>query len=146
MEAAGIAPLVLFASAKQPPGKPDPELSHTATDEELIADIAGLAGTEERLLDSVEMRQLFLPALRMDYRVLETYRLDGPTVACPLVSLTGDNDDRVEVDDAAGWASHTTGQFDLHVFAGGHFYLTDQWNGVGEVLTKHLKTHLPTGI
>jgi surfactin synthase thioesterase subunit len=145
LEADGVVPLTLFASSKRPPGMPDPELSHTATDEELIADIAALEGTEERLLDNEDMRELFLPALRADYQALETYRPDGRRVACPVVSLTGDNDDRVSIDDAAAWASHTTGRFDLQVFTGGHFYLAGQWDGVGDVLTKHLNAHVPTG-
>lgn len=146
LEADGVVPLVLFASSKRPPGVPDPELPHTATDGELIADIAALNGTEERLLDNADVRELFLPALRADYRVLETHRVDGRGVACPVVALTGDDDDRVPVEDAAAWANHTSGRFDLHVFPGGHFYLTDQWDGVGEVLVEHLKAQVPTGV
>jgi len=142
LEADGFAPLVLFASGERPPGRPGSEPSHTATDEELIAEIAALDGTDERLLDSEEARLLFLPALRADYQALATYRCDGTQVACPVVSLTGDNDSRVSIDDAAAWANHTAGQFDLHVFPGGHFYLTGQWGAVGEVLTKHLEAHV----
>ena len=144
MEADGIAPLALFASSKRPPGMADPELPHTATDGELIADIAALNGTEERLLDDLDIRELFLPVLRADLKALAGHRPDGRPVACPVVALTGDNDDRVPVDDAAAWAEHTTDRFDLHVFAGGHFYLTDQWDGVAEVLVRHLDTHVPT--
>lgn len=139
LEADGVAPLALFASAKRPPGHPDPELPHSATDEELIAEIAALDGTEARLLDDEDMREMFLPALRADYQALASYRPEpGHRLACPVVAMTGDDDSRVSVDEAALWASHTTGEFDLHVFPGGHFYLTGQWDGVGEVLTKHL--------
>jgi pyochelin biosynthesis protein PchC len=139
LEADGVAPLVLFASAKRPPGRPDPELPRSTTDEELIAEITALDGTEARLLDDEDMREMFLPALRADYRALASYRPEpGHRLACPVVAMTGDDDDRVSVDEAALWASHTTGGFDLHVFPGGHFYLTGQWAGVGEVLTKHL--------
>ncbi|MET1074474.1 MAG: alpha/beta fold hydrolase [Umezawaea sp.] len=145
LESDGIAPTALFASSKRPPGMADPELPHTATDEELIADIAALNGTEERLLDNEDIRQMFLPVLRADLKALEGYRPDGGPVACPLVALTGDADDRVPIDDAAAWAGHTSGGFDLHVFPGGHFYLTGRWDGVGEVLGKHLGANAPTG-
>ncbi|PRY44822.1 thioesterase II family protein [Umezawaea tangerina] len=145
MEAEGIAPRVLFASSKRPPGQADPELPHTATDRELIADIAALNGTEERLLDNADIRELFLPVLRADLKALEGYRPDGRPVACPVVALTGDDDDRVPVADAAGWERHTTGRFDLEVFPGGHFYLTGQWDGVGSVITEHLRAAVPTG-
>lgn len=139
LERAGTPPLVLFASAGvRPTDRRRQERLRSATDEELLADLSGLAGTEARLLDDADMRALFLPPLRADYRMLATYEFDGSTVACPVVSLTGDADPRVPVADAAAWAGHTTGRFDLHVFPGGHFYLADQWADVAEVLAKHL--------
>jgi pyochelin biosynthesis protein PchC len=141
LEADGVAPLVLFASGRRPPGRPHPEPSYTATDDEMVAEIAALNGTEDRLLDSEEMRRLFLPPLRGDYQALESYRLEPDhNVACPVVALTGDSDDRVAIDDAAAWAGHTTGPFDLAVFPGGHFYLNDQWNDVVAVLKQHIAT------
>ncbi|MCX4762823.1 alpha/beta fold hydrolase [Streptomyces sp. NBC_01275] len=144
LEADGVEPLALFASGARPPGRPLPRHAHTATDEELIAELVALDGTDERLLDNEDMRVLVLSALRADYRMLDSYRCDGPTVACPVVSLTGDDDPVVSIDDAAAWASHTVGRSDLHVFPGGHFYLDDHWADVGEVLTTRLGTHLPT--
>lgn len=146
LEADGIGPLTLFASGRRPPGRPHPEPPHTAPDEDLIAEIAELNGTEERFLDNVDMVRMFLPSLRGDYEALSTYRLDADhKVACPVVSLTGDSDNRVSVDDAAAWAGHTTGSFDLHVFPGGHFYLNDQPEALEEVLRKHLNAHVPIG-
>ncbi|WP_226962990.1 hypothetical protein [Streptomyces sp. C8S0] len=57
--------------------------THTATDEELIAEIAALDGTDARLLDNEDMRTLVLSALRADYRMLASYQGDSSTVACP---------------------------------------------------------------
>lgn len=138
LEADGIVPLALFASGRRPPGWPHREPPHTATDEELIAEIATLDGTEQRLLENEDIRELFLPALRGDYQALSTYRLHGARLTCPVVSLTGDNDERVSVDDAAAWAEHTTGPFDRHVFPGGHFYLTGQWDDVAAAIERHI--------
>ncbi|MFI6053459.1 thioesterase II family protein [Streptomyces violascens] len=140
LEADGVVPLALFASAKGPPGRPRPEHLHTASDEELISEIAALEGTDERLLDDDDMRVLFLPALRADYKALAGYRPDAARarVTCPIVAMTGDNDDHVSVDDAAAWADHTTGPFDLHVFPGGHFYLNNQLGDVAAVFKQHV--------
>ncbi|WP_330349304.1 thioesterase II family protein [Streptomyces sp. NBC_00582] len=144
LEAEGAGPLALFASGARSPGRPLPGHSPAATDEELITELAALDGTDARLLDHADMRALVLSALRADYRTLESYRYDGRTVACPVVSLTGDADGFVPVDDAAAWAAHTTGPFDLRVFPGGHFYLDDHWDGVRTVVTERLRAHLPT--
>ncbi|MFF7307747.1 alpha/beta fold hydrolase [Streptomyces sp. NPDC008137] len=145
LEGEGAGPLALFASGGRPPDRPVRHSSRPVTDEELISEVAALEGTDRRLLDSEDMRVLFLPALRADYRTMATYRFDGTRLSCPLVSLTGDGDHLVTSDDAAGWAGHTTGGFDLHVFPGGHFYLTDRWDAVAEVVTRRLGAQVPTG-
>lgn len=147
LEADGTAPLVLFASGRRPPGQHHgKEPSFTGTDDEMVAELAALNGTEARLLDSEEMRRMFLPALRGDFQALRTYRHEpGHRLACPVVALTGDSDDRVSVDGAAGWAGHTTGAFDLTVFPGGHFYLNDQWDDVVAVLKRHVAAHVAVG-
>ncbi|MEV5546747.1 alpha/beta fold hydrolase [Streptomyces sp. NPDC052309] len=143
LEAEGVVPLALFASGAQPPGRSLARHTHPRTDEELLADLAMLGGTDERLLDHPDMRGLVLSALRADYRILRSRRRDDATLACPVVSLTGDRDPVVAVDDAAAWAQHTTGRFDLHVFPGEHFYLDDHWAGVSAVVTRHLGAHEP---
>lgn len=143
LEAEGIEPLALFASAKRPPARHHVELPRRATDEELISEIAALEGTERRLLDSEDMRTLFLPALRADYTALAVYRPHTARVACPVVALVGDDDDRVSVDDAASWADHTDGPFDLQVFSGGHFYLNDRWSDVATLIRQRFATAMP---
>jgi surfactin synthase thioesterase subunit len=85
------------------------------------------------------MLSLMLPAIRADYTAIETYRSAEDTqVACPVTVLTGDDDPRTSLDDARAWERHTTGQFDLRVFPGGHFYLAEQWPQVTEVIMKGL--------
>ncbi len=143
LEAEGIKPLALFASAKQPPARHVVELPREATDAELISEIAALNGTEGRLLDSEDMRELFLPALRADYTALALYRPHEARVSCPVVALIGGDDDRVSLDDVAAWANHTDGQFDLHVFPGGHFYLNERWGDIATVVKQHVAAVVP---
>ena len=78
---------------------------------------------------------MFLPSLRADYRAIETYRpADGAMVGCPVVALTGDADPKTTPDEARAWQEHTTGPFDLQVFGGGHFYLSDETEAVARLL------------
>jgi surfactin synthase thioesterase subunit len=53
------------------------------------------------------------------------------------VALTGDQDPKVAIDDAAAWREHTEGEFELVVYPGGHFFLNDH---VPAILTR-LRTH-----
>lgn len=48
---------------------------------------------------------------------------DCPPISCPLVCLGGEEDSAAPRSDLDHWASFTTGEFRLKLFAGGHFFL-----------------------
>jgi surfactin synthase thioesterase subunit len=123
----GKGPLVIFASGRRAPGHAVTETVHQRDDNGLIAELRQLSGTDSTLFDDEELLMSVLPAIRSDYRAIETYRAEpGAKVGCPVVALVGDRDPRVSVADTARWAEHTTGAFSRQVFPGGHFYLSDQ--------------------
>ncbi|MEU1182266.1 alpha/beta fold hydrolase [Streptomyces sp. NPDC005820] len=124
LRAAGARPRALFVSGRRAPSVPTPGSAHRASDEELIADMRRLGGTDPRMLDSPELLAVILPAVRSDYRATETYRYRGaPPLDCPVTAFIGDEDPRVDAPMARAWATHTTDAFALHTFAGGHFFL-----------------------
>lgn len=137
----GVAgPEHLFVSAGRAPSLPRDTRVHLMSDDGLLAEVGRLGGTDERVLADPELRALILPALRADYTAIETYRCaPGDTVPQPITALVGDADDRATVAQARPWAGHTTGGFDLRVFPGGHFYLTDQAPAVLGLLVAHLR-------
>src|SRR5205085_11734647 len=100
------------------------ESLHTAGDAVLIAELKRLSGTDDRIFDDPEIMAMVLPALRGDYKAIETYRYEpGPPLRCPVIALYGDADPRLTPDAAAAWASHTSAECGVHAFAGGHCYL-----------------------
>jgi surfactin synthase thioesterase subunit len=141
LEADGQTAAWLFASGRRAPSVYREENVHKLDDAGLLAEIRSLNGTESRLLDDEELMRAALPALRADYKAAELYRT-GPdvTVNCPITVLTGDNDPKTSLDDARAWARHTTSDtFDVQVFPGGHFFLTDQTDDVIKLLDRHFQ-------
>ncbi|CAM5394962.1 hypothetical protein SALBM135S_01058 [Streptomyces alboniger] len=66
-----------------------------------------------------------LPALRGDYRAIETYSCPADRkVRCALTVLTGKDDPLTTVEEAERWQDHADGPFRVRVFDGGHFFLT----------------------
>lgn len=126
----------LFASGRRAPSTSRPEERvHLLDDAGLIAEIRALNGTDARIFDEAELLRMILPALRSDYRAIETYRYaDGPPLDCPIVALVGADDPHTTLAEARAWARHTSSDFDLRVFPGGHFYLVEQAPAVTEVL------------
>ncbi|MEW2515230.1 alpha/beta fold hydrolase [Streptomyces sp. NPDC046870] len=131
LEAAGRPPAVVFLSGRRGPSLHRTETVHEGGDARLIEEVGRLDGTDTALFEDKELLEMILPALRADYRAVETYRrAPGPRLHCPFVVLTGDADPRVTPEEARAWDQETDGPFELHVYPGGHFYLTPQQQAV----------------
>jgi pyochelin biosynthesis protein PchC len=136
----GIELLSLFASGRRAPSCYRDERLHLADDQRLIADLKRLSGTDSKVLESDEFLEMILPSLRSDYKAAETYRYQpGARLTCPVVALTGEDDPQVTLDEARSWEDHTSGDFGLRVFSGGHFYLSSNSDPVTAAITACLK-------
>jgi pyochelin biosynthetic protein PchC len=142
MERAGLpAPLRLFVSARRAPSAPRDERVHLKDDDGMIAEIRALSGTDSRALGDEEIMRMAMPSIRADYKAAETYRYQpGPMLRCPISALTGDSDPKATIDEVEKWREHTTAEFDLNVYRGGHFYLTQHQQAVLQVVRDRLGT------
>lgn len=128
LEKDGAPPLTrLFASGRRAPSRYREENIHTKGDAGIIAELRRLSGTNSDLLGDPETLEMILPAIKSDYKAVETYEhTPGRTVSCPVLAVIGDSDPKVSTDEAKAWSEHTTGPFDLRTLPGGHFYLVEQ--------------------
>ncbi|MER5483572.1 alpha/beta fold hydrolase [Streptomyces sp. NPDC002812] len=123
---AGVRPALLFASGRRAPSRNREEWAHLKDDAGLAEELRLLGGTGGALLADPDILRMVLPAVRVDYRAIETYRhRPGAELGCPIVVLTGADDPRVTLDEAADWRHHTHAGHTLDVFPGGHFYLNE---------------------
>lgn len=122
------APQRLFVSARRAPHLPSRRPSYARlTDAEFMDAVAGLDGTPAEVLRQPELVKLFLPTLRADFELNDTYiPLPGPRPACPVTAFLGRGDPEADADEMAAWAHVTGGSFRLRVFEGGHFYVKDE--------------------
>ncbi|MEY9860429.1 surfactin synthase thioesterase subunit [Catenulispora sp. GAS73] len=131
----------LFVSARRPPSRALPETVHMLDDHGILANIRELSGTDARLFANEDLVRLAMPALRADYRALGAYRPDRQArLDVPISVLVGDDDPLTPVDSARGWAAHTDGPCDTHVFPGGHFYINGWTTHVAEIVARTLQT------
>jgi pyochelin biosynthesis protein PchC len=142
LERAGVTPTALFASGRPAPSRHRSEHTHLSDDAGLLANVRALGGTDTSLLDDEDVRRMVLPAIRGDYIAAETYTYrPGTRVSCPIVALTGDRDPKVTVDEASAWREHTTGDFDVVVYPGAHFFLNQH---VADILRRIKNTSRKT--
>ncbi|MFC5220491.1 thioesterase II family protein [Streptomyces coerulescens] len=129
----------LCVSARPAPHAAPRSRVHLLPDDELVADLRALAGTSDTLLDNVDFRALFLPGIRNDYRLIETYRPDpGASITAPVSAFCGADDPHVRPEEMRRWSEVTAGSFTLRTYSGGHFYLNDHHSEVVEAVAHHL--------
>ncbi|MFI2765515.1 thioesterase II family protein [Streptomyces echinatus] len=124
LERRGVSPRALVVSGRPAPHRLRERTLHLGTDEQLVAEITRLNGTLPSFLDDEDLLHMWLPVIRNDYKIIETYRYEpGPPLNVPLFAHVGLADPKAKVEDVRVWAEHTTGPFELHTHPGGHFYL-----------------------
>ncbi|MEV0569506.1 alpha/beta fold hydrolase [Dactylosporangium sp. NPDC050588] len=135
----GISPRHIIVSGRRAPSTFRLEQVHLRDDNGIVAELRDLSGTTDDMLGDAEILHMILPAIRTDYRAIETYRgRPDDVVRAPITVLTGDTDPRVSLAEAHQWRSHTTGPSEVLVFSGGHFYLNDCRNDVNGIVARIL--------
>jgi len=120
----GNPPAALCVSGRRPTHLLPGRKLIFGTDEEIIAHIVGFDDTRAAVFADEALRELVLPAIRADYRLVDTF--DGgerPLLDCPIYGYTGDVDTEVTPEQMDRWSELTRGSFRLVVMPGGHFYL-----------------------
>ncbi|RST15018.1 thioesterase [Streptomyces sp. WAC05374] len=139
LQASGHRPAALIVSGRRAPQRVVDDGLHELSDDDIVADIMALDGTDTPVFGDPEVLGLVLPSIRADYRAAETYRYTpGPPLDCPIHAMTGFADPRVPVGELRHWAACTEGRFTLEVFSGGHFYLTEHHADVARTLAERL--------
>jgi pyochelin biosynthetic protein PchC len=135
LTAAGEPPAALVVSGHPAPHLTRPGRVHLGSDDELIEELRRTEATHRDILDDPALVQTFLPVIRSDYRLSETYAtLPGVRLRAPVTVLYGDRDPEVTASEARGWHAATTGECDTRVFPGGHFYLDEHRDAVVKLL------------
>jgi medium-chain acyl-[acyl-carrier-protein] hydrolase len=141
-------PSHLFVSASRAPQLIDnKQFLHTEPDSIFIERFSKkYAPLPKMITDDPEMTRLFLPILRADIAVCETYKyFEGGPLDCPISVVGGWQDNQVSRADLEAWNIHTTAGFSLRMFAGDHFFLKSAQaqllHAVREVLT-HMTRHI----
>ena len=123
------APLCLFVSGRDSVHLPLPYPDiHRLSDEAFVGELQRrYGGTPDNLLADAELRELFLPILRADLSLVETYRR-GPKIMlnCPILACAGFDDGSVSSVGLEAWRTLTTGNFSTRRFIGDHFYSTGE--------------------
>ncbi|GGO94273.1 thioesterase II family protein [Wenjunlia tyrosinilytica] len=118
-------PLRLFAAGcPSPQYPPSPVRDSDLPDDEFAARVDGMGGLPAEVLADPELREMVLPVLRSDFKMVDDYvYVPEPPLPCPITAFVGDVDPEATEESARGWEEQATGSFSLHVLPGDHFFL-----------------------
>lgn len=119
----------------------DPPGLHRLPDKHLIDALRDYGATPELVLTQPALLDLFLPMIRADFSVAETYRhRPGLTLDCPIVVCRGSEDQDCSAEGALAWSELTTGPCLQFTFPGGHFFIDSERDSLLDMLNDLLTT------
>ncbi|OJW54535.1 MAG: hypothetical protein BGO67_10090 [Alphaproteobacteria bacterium 41-28] len=127
-----LTPLHMMISATKAPHFPFrmKQLSQLG-DKPLKEELRAYNGIDERILESDELLELFLPIIKSDFSITESYRsTDSTVLPCDILVFSGNEDPTVNMEEIQGWSSYTTGKFKHISFSGGHFFVKEHQKSI----------------
>lgn len=120
-------PIHLFVSGRSAPCcSTELPVLHNLPDDRFRDEILKLGGTPVELFDNKQLHDLFVPVLRSDLKLAETYAYqeNGEKLRCGITVCYGRNDDLTR-SGMAEWRELTDSGSSTYEFEGGHFFIHD---------------------
>lgn len=134
-------PIRLFISGRGAPHikRPDEKIYHRMNDIQFEAEVMKLGGTVPEVFLHKELRDLFLPLLKNDFKLAETIdeNVSVQPFEPPITVFQGIGDD-LTTEQREGWKLYSRSSCDLYNFPGGHFFLNDHTPAMIRIINESL--------
>lgn len=138
-------PVHHFISGKSPVHLPRKRKTlHNLPDGEFINELGDLGGTPREFMDDPELMQLFLPILRADFALSETYTYAWKNARLKTNAsfLYGVQDDSFGKEDVAPWLDLIEGETDSAGYDGDHFFINSHKRDVMQFVGNKLQSRI----
>ncbi|WDE13824.1 thioesterase II family protein [Thalassomonas haliotis] len=136
----------IASGSRGPQVKAKENTTYHLADDAFMTELENLNGTPKAVLENKELMELFLPLLRADFEIAETYQYNSKiTFDCPLTVLGGEQDIQITREHLQGWQDFFALPADIQILPGDHFFIdshpelvTEQVNNIIGQLTAKL--------
>ena len=119
----------IFFSGRYSPNtyKSNEKILHTLSNEDFKMEILEMGGTSTEIFEHPELTNLFLPILRNDIKIAETYGFvdNSLSIDCDFSILTG-KEENYSIEQIEGWRKLTSQNCSFYQFEGGHFFINEE--------------------
>ncbi|MHB8063776.1 MAG: thioesterase II family protein [Ruminiclostridium sp.] len=131
---------VFFSGSNPPHINKNKKTLHLLPEKEFIDEVLKLGGTPTDTFKNEEIAQVFVPILRADFKILETYNYfpKESKISCKVTALTGTDDATVLLHDVYSWKEYVESEFNVVEITGGHFFILDNAQKVVSIINNTL--------
>lgn len=127
LEKQGLVIEHLIVSGSCVPHIPEKNPIHKLKDDDFLNEVKKFNGIPKEILKDNDILNFFLPILRSDFKLDETYYSKEVTaLSCPITALGGLEDIEASLDEILKWKEYTKSVFNYEIFKGGHFFIKEQ--------------------
>lgn len=138
-ENGGPLPLQLIVSGRPAPSIPFRHTDwHTLPSAQFWQNIRNLGGVPDEILENDDLRGMFEPILRSDFKAAVNFQTDKPSQLDVPITMIYGVDDELEEEDVKKWEEETVHPLSVFKFPGNHFYFLDRLPEVGEIISRKL--------
>ena len=116
------------------------EKIHEMSDEDFCNRLMGYDNLQPDMLEHEEFYKFFLPIIRADFEMIETYRPMGYwKMPCDVTILSGTEDPFVPIENLEQWDRYCEKKPDIVTFSGNHFFLKEHVEEVCGIINENMK-------
>jgi surfactin synthase thioesterase subunit len=140
---------IFFSGYKAPSIVRERENTYTLPNYDFMKKVMELGGTPEELMNNQELLQIFLPIIRSDFKILETYNYEEreEKIQCDVSILNG-KQDSINLEEILTWKNHVSRSFKVYNFEGNHFFINSNVENITSIINTTLveKNHMKRAV
>lgn len=135
-----MIPDTLFLSGHRSPSlQHNRKFLHDLPEEELMSHLQNMGGIDYSQNMSLDLIRPFLPTLRSDFKLCETYQYTFRTpLNSKLVILWGKNDPLVQREKIHFWKREASGTVEFFSYEGDHFYINQHYREISNLMEERI--------
>ncbi|MDP4180093.1 MAG: thioesterase domain-containing protein [Bacillota bacterium] len=130
----------IFLSGRNSPGTFSPLKDiHLLNDDDFALKIAELGGTSKEVFENYELRSIFLPIMKADFKIVDSYVFNNDfKLRCGITVINGKQDKMVSYENTRKWEGLTEGDCKYFEFDGDHFFINDYKKEISQIINDTL--------
>lgn len=126
----------LFVSSFSSPNNQEKTKKYL-TNSDVISKLKNLNGTPLELLEDKAFLEIFLPAVKADFNIDNSYQENENIFQIPIpITVLFGTKDIISVSDILDWKLYTSKDFNYQIFNGDHFYINQNIENIKQIIEK----------